>query len=234
MVDDGRARGYADAHGEVRAIAIELRVLLDDGLEVLDVVVLDAEVLLDLDRGGFHLRFIGEVGHREAGGTDERLDDPRLGATPKTATHATPTADVVEERREGGTLDGHLAAFGADHHAICPAVDEVAVELLVVLQVLDALALLDPVERRLRDEQVALVDDLRHLPIEERQQERADVRTVHVGVRHDDDVVVAQLLDVEVVAPRHAAPERGDQRADLGAREHLLEARALHVEDLAA
>jgi hypothetical protein len=40
---------------------------------------------------------------------------------------------------------------------------------------------------------VALVDQLRHLPVEEREQQRADVGAVDVGVRHDDDLVVAQL-----------------------------------------
>ena len=60
------------------------------------------------------------------------------------------------------------------------------------------LALLDPVQRRLRDEHVAALDQLLHVPEEERQQQRADVRSVHVGVGHDDDLVVAQLGDVEI------------------------------------
>ena len=63
------------------------------------------------------------------------------------------------------------------------------------------LAALDLVERRLRDVEVAALDELRHLAVEERQQQRADVRAVDVGVGHDDDAVVAQLADVEVVAP---------------------------------
>ena len=37
--------------------------------------------------------------------------------------------------------------------------------------------------------------------------------TVHVSVSHDDDLVVAQLLDVEVVAADAGAESR-DQRAD--------------------
>jgi hypothetical protein len=58
------------------------------------------------------------------------------------------------------------------------------------------------VERRLRDVDVAALDQLRHLPVEERQQQRADVRAVDVGVGHDDDAVVAQLVEVELVACR--------------------------------
>jgi len=58
------------------------------------------------------------------------------------------------------------------------------------------------------------------------------VGAVDVGVGHQDDAVVAQLLDIELVAA-DAAAERGDERADLGAAEHLVEARLLDVQDLA-
>src|SRR6185312_10703073 len=47
------------------------------------------------------------------------------------------------------------------------------------------------------------------------------------------DLVVAQLLQVEVVAS-DAGAERSDERADLLRRQHLVEARPLDVEDLAA
>src|SRR6185437_8876800 len=49
---------------------------------------------------------------------------------------------------------------------------------------------------------------------------------------HDHDAVIAQLVDVEIVLA-DAAAERGDQRADLGRRQHLVEARTLDVEDFA-
>ena len=72
-----------------------------------------------------------------------------------------------------------------------------ALERGVVLQVEVLLALAHAIERRLRDVEVALLDDLRHLAEEERQQQRADVRAVDVGVGHQDDLVVAELADVE-------------------------------------
>jgi hypothetical protein len=58
------------------------------------------------------------------------------------------------------------------------------------------------------------------------------VGAIDVRVGHDDDAVIAQLRDVEVVLADSAA-ERGDQRADFGGRQHLVETRALDVEDLA-
>jgi hypothetical protein len=78
-----------------------------------------------------------------------------------------------------------------------------------------------------------VLDQFRHLAEEEREQKRADMRAVHVGVGHDDDLVVAQLADVELVPPDPGA-ERGDERADLLATEHPVEARAFDVQDLAA
>ena len=72
-----------------------------------------------------------------------------------------------------------------------------AVELLVVVDVLLPLLALDPVEGRLGDVDVAPVEEAAHLAVEEGEEERADVGAVHVGVGHDDDLVVAGLVDVE-------------------------------------
>ena len=59
------------------------------------------------------------------------------------------------------------------------------------------------------------------------------MRAVDIGVGHDDDLVIAELGEVELVLA-DARAERGDQRADLLRRQHLVEARPLHIEDLAA
>ena len=56
---------------------------------------------------------------------------------------------------------------------------------------------------------------------------------VDVGVGHDDDLVVAQFLDVEIVAA-DAGAHRLDEGADLLGGEHAVEAGALDVQDLAA
>ncbi len=76
------------------------------------------------------------------------------------------------------------------------------------------------------------VDQLLHVPEEERQQQRADVRAVHIRVRHDDDLVVAQLGGVEIVFA-DARAHRRDQGADFLVAQHLVVARLLDVEDLA-
>ena len=67
---------------------------------------------------------------------------------------------------------------------------------------------------------------------EESEQQSADVRAVHVGVGHEDDLAVADLGGVEVVFA-DAAAERGDHGADFLVAEHLVVARLLDVEDFA-
>ncbi len=47
------------------------------------------------------------------------------------------------------------------------------------------------VKRRLRDKDAALFKQLRHLPEEESQQQGADMRPVHIGIRHQDNLSIA-------------------------------------------
>ena len=68
---------------------------------------------------------------------------------------------------------------------------------------------LDLVQRRLRDIHVATLDQLRQLTEEEGQQQGADVGAVHVGVRHDHHLLVAQL-PVAVVGADPAAEREGE------------------------
>ena len=140
-------------------------------------------------------------------------------------------ASSTSARRSGP--GAHLAVAERQQRALEPGVDQIILERPLVLEILLRLAALHLEQRRLGDEEMPVLDDRPHLPEEEGQQQRADVRAVDVGVGHDDDLVVAQLLHVEVVAA-DAGAERGDQRADLLAPEHLVEARPLDVEDLAA
>ena len=55
---------------------------------------------------------------------------------------------------------------------------------------------------------------------------------VHIGVGHDDDLVIAQFFQVELRPD--AGAQRLDQRADFAAGQHPVKPGALHVQDLAA
>src|SRR5579884_4229804 len=93
------------------------------------------------------------------------------------------------------------------------------------------LADFDVVERRLRNVEMAFGDERLHVAVEEGEQERANVRAVHVGIAHDDDAPVAQLRQVEVLTNSDA--KRGNDVLDLFARQHAIQSRALDVEDFA-
>ena len=122
-------------------------------------------------------------------------------------------------------------------HFLRAELDENLVQLRVVIHVFHAFLARDLVERRLGDVDKALSDQLRHLPVEKRQQQRADVRAVHVRIGHDDDLVVAQLFEVErafAFAVADARADGGDHGADFGVLQHLVQARLLDVDQLAA
>ena len=73
----------------------------------------------------------------------------------------------------------------------------------------------------------------RHLTVEERQQQGADVRAVDVGVGHDDDLVVADLSMSKSSLPM-PVPSAVIRVPISWLRQHLVEASPLDVEDLAA
>src|SRR5256885_2401051 len=89
----------------------------------------------------------------------------------------------------------------------------------------------DLVERRLCDIEVLPDDHLRHVAEEEGQQQRPDVRSIDVGVSHQNYMVISQFIDVKFLAD--AGTKRGDQVADLLRGEDLVFAGLFDVEDLA-
>src|SRR5262245_41305998 len=66
--------------------------------------------------------------------------------------------------------------------------NEDAIELRVVIDILNPLLAGNLVERWLSDVNKAPPYQFGHLPIEKRQQERADMGTIDVGISHDDDL----------------------------------------------
>ena len=56
---------------------------------------------------------------------------------------------------------------------------------------------------------------------EEGQEQGADMRPIHIGVGHDDDAVITDLLNVKVVAA-NASPKGRDEHLDFLAAEHLF------------
>src|SRR4029079_15155676 len=111
-------------------------------------------------------------------------------------------SELLEPADELGQLAAGYAARLGSHLDARPdgrLLDEELRERRLVLDGALLLALLDAIERRLAEVQVAAVDELLVVPVEEREQERADVAAVDVGVGQHDDAVVPQLREVEVL-----------------------------------
>ena len=88
------------------------------------------------------------------------------------------------------------------------------------------------IERRLRQIQMPAPDQIGHFLEEEGHQQRGDMRAVHVGVGHDDDLFVAQLGRVAILACAAAHGQR--QVGDLLILQDLGRGGAGDVQDLAA
>src|SRR5688572_11688450 len=142
-------------------------------------------------------------------------------------------------RVHGGLLEIvrlHLAQALEAAYLDLDAAGELGLQQLLLVGVVARIDLLGAlgqrIERRLCQEQVAVLDQVRHLAEEEGHQERGDVGAVDIGVGHDDDLVVAQALLVVVVA--RAAAKRLDQVDELLVAGKLIGGGAGDVEDLAA
>ena len=102
----------------------------------------------------------------------------------------------------------------------------------IVLQIGLLATLVDFVQRRLRDVEIATFDRFAHLPEKEGQDQGANMAAVDVRIAHDDQLLVTQFRDVEVFSSDTGAQSR-DQRPDLLGRQHLVEARFFDVQYLA-
>ena len=112
--------------------------------------------------------------------------------------------------------------------------DEDLVKRGVVVHILFALLALDEIERRAGDVDFALLHEFRHLAVEEGEKQCADVRTVHIGVGHDDDAAVAETGEVKralLVTGSNASADGRDERLDFGVLKHLVEAGFFDIDD---
>ena len=130
-----------------------------------------------------------------------------------------------------GPLGGVVVAVDDEPGVLHALAAEHLLHAALVQHVFLALAALDEVKRGLGDEDARLLDEVGHLAEEEREQQRADVAAVHVGVGHDDDLAVPQLAEVEVVLT-DAAVEGLDDRADFFEAQNLVEPGFFDVENL--
>ena len=127
--------------------------------------------------------------------------------------------------------DDFLTITLPQHRALDTLFDKVFLHRALVFEVHFGLAARHFVKWRLCDIKVPVFDQLGHLAVKERQQQRANVRTVDVRVRHDDDLMIAQFGNVEFI-PANAGAQRHNEVANFLASQHAVKPRAFDVQNL--
>ena len=67
------------------------------------------------------------------------------------------------------------------------------IQLIIAVCIPDTLILLDLIKRRLCQIYMSFPDQIRHKTIQERQKQGTDMSTVHIGIGHDNDLVVTKF-----------------------------------------
>src|SRR5215467_1815369 len=110
-------------------------------------------------------------------------------------------------------------------------VEYVLVKSRLVLQVHLRLPTLDLVEGWLRNVQIAAFDHWPHVTEEKGQKESTDMRPIHIRIGHNDDAMIADLLNVKIITT-NPSPKSRNEYLNLLTAEHLFEACLLNVENL--
>src|SRR5690606_37563894 len=96
-------------------------------------------------------------------------------------------------------------------------------------------ALLNKIKRGKRDIDEPLLDQLTHISEEKCQDQRPDVATIHIGVSHDDDLMVTQLVQVQrlgILGSSKRNAQRGNDVLDFLVVVDLVLLRLLDIENL--
>ena len=190
------------------------------------------EVVLELLGLGVRAGGVDQCLGAEVAGLHQGVDDARVPVKGQLLEPVLVRDDALQQHLE--RVPGQRFLPLADQpHPVAGDAEQVVVLRVVVLEVGVLLVAGDFVERRLGDVDVALLNQLGHLPVEEGQQQGADVGAVDVGVGHDHDAVVANAFRLVFLFADPGA-EGGDEGDQFLAGEHLLEAGLFDVQDLAA
>jgi hypothetical protein len=138
----------------------------------------------------------------------------------------------ARQRFEAQSRQRWCIGIDVQRGAVDGGAQQQCIQFQVIFDVGFLLAFLHLVQRRLRNVDVPALDQNGHLPVEEREQQRAYVGSIDVRICHDNDAMISQLIHVEVIAP-DAAPQRRYQSADFGGCQHFVEAGFFDVEDFA-
>ena len=77
---------------------------------------------------------------------------------------------------------------------------------------------------------MSLFDQLRHKPIDEGQQKSTDMRTIYIGIGHQNDFIVTKLRNIEIFM--NAGTKRCDHCFDLGVSIDFIQSCLFYIQDL--
>lgn len=77
---------------------------------------------------------------------------------------------------------------------------------------------------------MSLLDQLRHKPIDESQQKSTDMRTVYIGIGHQNDFIVTKLRNIEIFM--NTGTERCDHCFDFGIGIDFIQSCLFYIQDL--
>jgi len=79
---------------------------------------------------------------------------------------------------------------------------------------------------------MAAANKVRHLLEEKGDEQRRDMRPIHIRIGHDDDLLITQVIITVVLTRPHT--KRLNEIADLLVLGHLVRRRTCHVQDFSA
>ena len=120
------------------------------------------------------------------------------------------------------------SVFRAELKLIDAILQNISLHFFFVMEINFIFPVADLEQRRLGDIEITPFHQLPHLTEEEGQQQGPDVGTVHIGIRHDDHLMVSQFADI-IITLANTGTEGGNDHFDLFILQHLVETGFLHI-----
>ena len=79
-------------------------------------------------------------------------------------------------------------------------------------------------------------NQFRHKPVKQCQKQRGNMGSVDIGIRHDNNLVIAQLTDIKIISVsfRKATPECVDHCLDFRIGKHLVDTGFFNIQNFSA
>src|SRR5699024_405755 len=123
--------------------------------------------------------------------------------------------ELTDQSLQGFSLDGWCIRCNMQTCIGQGQLQEILRQGSIILEILLLSTTFYFVKRRLGDIHITTLNQFGHLSVKEGQKQRSYVRTINICVRHDDDAVIAQFVDIELIRS-DSTTERSDQRSNLG------------------